>query len=264
VTERLLDRDAVRRVLRRASQWAGDGSAMLPALDGVSEEALVEAAVEVGIPVVAVRRALAVERLDPLPRPRAGDRIVGAAVVAVDAEVTGSASDVLASLDAWFVDGHHLRRNRLRNGRGEWTKRRGIVGRTVRHVRVATGEGHLGRMRHVWVSTGDTGTGTTVVRVEVDRAHDRRTSAAAGAAVATAATLGTLVLAAVTAPALLVATPFALVAGVRVAGGGRSRASVVAGEVDRVLDAVDEREKPVRLRTDVARRVIGRTRHSIV
>ncbi len=264
MTQRQLDRDVAGRVLRRASQFAGDGSDVLPIFGSVSEQALVEAAVEVGIPVAAVQRALALERLDPLPRRRAGDRVVGAAVVAVDAEVAGSAADVLARLDAWFVEGHHLRRYRVRNGRGEWTRRNGIVGRTVRHVRVATGEGRLGRMRRVWVSTGDTGTGTTVVRVEVDRARDRRTSAAAGAAVAVVATAGTVVLAAVTAPVLLVATPVALVAGVRVAGGGRSRADVVAGEVDRLLDAVEDGVRPVRLRTDVARRVIGRTRHSIV
>ena len=259
-----LDRDAVGRVLRRASQLAGDGSDVPSIVGGIDEQALVEAAAEVGIPTAAVRRALALERLHPRPRPRAGDRIVGAAVVAVDAEVAGSASDVLARLDAWFVDGHHLRRHRVRDGHGEWTKRKGIVGRTVRHVRVATGEGHLGGVQRVCVSTGETGVGTTVVRVEVDRGRERRASAAAGVAVATLATAGTLLLAAVTAPALLVATPVAVLAGIRVAGGGRSRASVVAGEVDRLLDAVDDRVPPIRLRTDVASRVIGRTRHSIV
>ena len=124
---------------------------------------------------------------------------------------------------------------------------------------MATGEGRLGRMRHVWVSTGDTGSGTTVVRVEVDRKHDRRVSAAAGTTVAVVATVGTVALAAVTAPVLLVAAPLGLAAGVRVAGGGRGRATAVAGEVDRVLDAVDDEISPTRLRTDVARRMVGRT-----
>jgi hypothetical protein len=264
VTERPLDRDAVERVLRRASGLADGRAEVFTQFGCVSEQALVEAAVEVGFPVSVVRRALAVERLDPAPRPRPGDRILGAAVVAVDAEVAGSSSEVLNRLDAWFVEGHHLRRHRLRNGRGEWTKRKGIVGRTVRNVRVATGEGRLGRMRRVLASTGDTGTGTTVVRVEVDRSHDRNTSAVAGAAVAAAATAGTVALAVVTAPVLLVVAPFGLAAGLRVAGGGRTHARVVAGEVDRLLDAVDERTPPTRLRTDVARRVVGRTRHSVV
>jgi hypothetical protein len=263
VTERTLDHDTVGRVLRRASDLADAGPDPLPTFGGVSERVLVESAAEVGIPVVAVRRALAIERLDPLPRHRVGDRVVGAAVVAVDAEVVGTSTDVLARLDAWFVDGHHLHRHRVRDGHGAWTKRRGLVGRTVRTVRGAIGEGQLGRMRRVDVSTGDTGTGTTVVRVEVDRSRDRKAAAAAGAAVAAVATAGTVALAAVTAPVLLVAAPLGLVAGVRVAASGRGRATAVAGEVDRVLDAVDDGVSPTRLRTDVARRMIGRTRSSI-
>jgi hypothetical protein len=263
VSDRLLDRDAVGRVLRRASDLSDDGPWALPQFGSVSEQTLVDAAAEVGIPVEAVLRALAVERLDPLPRARAGDRLVGAAVVAVDAEVSGSATDVLARLDAWFVEGHHLRRHRVRHGRGVWTKRSGIVGRTVRTMRVAIGEGQLGRVRRISVSTGETGTGTTMVRVEVDRTHDRRTTAAASAAVATVATAGTVALAVVTAPVLLVVAPLGLVAGFGVARGGRSQATEIAGEVDRVLDAVDERTAPTRLRTDVARRVVGRAGPSV-
>ena len=264
VTERMLDRDAVGRVLRRASEFADKESGALPPPDVVNERALVEAAAEVGIPAAAVHRAIAVERLDPLPRPRPTDRLVGAAIVAVDAEVSGSAPEVLARLDAWLVEGHHLHRHRVRDGRGEWTMRKGLVGRTVRQVRVATGEGRLGRMRHVWVSTGDTGTGTTMVRVEVDRRRGRKTAAAAGAAVATVATVGTVALAALTAPLLLVAAPVGLVVGVRVAGSGRTQVGEIAGEVDRVLDAVDEHTAPVRLRTDVARRVVGSPHRSLV
>lgn len=264
VTERTLDHDTVGRVLRRASDLVDVGSHALPPPSGVSERALVEAAAEVGIPLSAVRRALAIERLDPLPRPRVGDRFVGAAVVAVDAEVIGTSTDVLTRLDAWFVDGHHLHRHRVRAGHGAWTKRRGLVGRTVRTVREAIGEGQLGRMRRVDVSTGDTGIGTTVVRVEVDRSRDRKVAAAAGTAVAAVATAGTVALAAAaTAPVLLVAAPLGLVAGVRVAASGRRGATAVAGEVDRVLDAVDDGVSPTRLRTDVARRMVGRTRSSM-
>lgn len=260
----MLDRDAVGRVLRRASELAEEGSGAMPPPGVVNEQALVEAAAEVGIPAAAVHRALAVEQLDPLPRSRPADRLVGAAIVAVDAELTGAAPDVLARLDAWFVEGHHLHRHRVRGGRGEWTMRTGLVGRTIRKVRVATGEGRLGRMRHVWVSTGDTGAGTTMVRVEVDRGRARRVAAASGVAVAAVATAGTVALAVLAAPVLLVAAPVGVVAGARVAGGGRTQAGVIAGEVDRVLDAVDEQTAPVRLRTDVARRVAGLPRRSLV
>jgi hypothetical protein len=256
MTERLLDRETVGRVLRRASELTDDDAEPLLQLGRVSERALLEAAVEAGIPAAAVRRALAEERLDPLPRRRPGDRIVGSAVVSVDAEVDGSPSMVLSRLDAWFVDGHHLRRDRLRNGRGLWTKRPGIVGRTVRTVRYATGEGRLGRARSVRASTGDTGIGTTVVRVEVDQDRARRT-AASGAAVAGVATIGGIVLAVVAGPVALIAVPIGLAAGVAAAGGGRSQASAVAREVDRVLDSVDQGISPTRLRTDLVRRATG-------
>jgi hypothetical protein len=75
--------------------------------------------------------------------------------------------------------------------------------------------------------------------------------------------MGTVALAAVTAPVLLVAAPLGLAAGVRVAANGRGKANAVAEEVDRVLDAVDDGISPTRLRTDVARRMIGRTSRSI-
>jgi hypothetical protein len=257
VTERLLDDDTVRRVLRRATELVDDEE---PLVDHrcVSEDTLVAAAVEVGIPAAAVRRAVAVERLDSPPQPHAGDRVVGAGIVTVDAEVRGSPVEVLARLDAWFVDGHHLRRDRLRGGRGMWTKRVGIVGRTVRTVRVATGEGRLGRAQRVSVSTSDTGVGTTVVRVQVDRSHGRRSAAAAGAVVAGITAASTILVALVTVPLAVAAAPVALIAGAGVAGRGRSRAEDIAHEVARVLDAVDDRIAPTRLRSDIARRAIGR------
>jgi hypothetical protein len=257
VTERLLDDETARRVLRRATDLA-DGPEFPDDPRTVSEETLVAAAVEVGIPAAAVRRAVAVERLDPRPPPHAGDRFVGVGIVTVDAEVRGSREEVLARLDAWFVDGHHLRRDRLRGGHGEWTKRMGIVGRTVRTVRTATGEGRLGRAQRIAASTSDTGVGTTVVRVQVDRSHGRRTAAVAGAAVAGIATAGTVLIALVTAPFVIAATPVALVAGASVAGRGRSGADDIVHEVGRVLDAVDDRIAPTRLRVDIARRAIGR------
>jgi hypothetical protein len=263
VTERLLDDDTARRVLRRAIDLA-DAGEPLDDQRSVSEDTLVEAAVEVGIPAAAVRRAAAVERLDARPRPHAGDRVVGVGIVTVDAEVHGSPEEVLARLDAWFVDGHHLRRDRLRAGHGVWTKRTGILGRAVRTVRVATGEGRLGRARRVSVSTSATGVGTTVVRVQVDRTHGRRSAAATGAVVAGVTAAGTILVALATAPLVIAATPVALVAGAGVAGRGRSAAADVASEVGRVLEAVDDRICPTRLRVDIARRAIGRPGSAVV
>jgi hypothetical protein len=254
-----LDRDAARRVMRLASESSGVAG-VLPDDDRFSTEMLVAAAAEVGIPAEAVHRALAAERLDPTPAVRTGDGLLGSAVVTVDAEFDASAPDVLARLDDWFVEGHHLRRDRVRGGRGEWVKRPGLVGRAARTVRVAVGEGRLGKVRRIAVSTGETGDGTTLVRVEVDRTHERRAAAAAGLAVATVATAGAVAVAVVTAPVLFVAAPLGLAAGLGVAAGGRAQANTIRGEVDRVLEAVDDHAAPTPLRTDVARRVAGRNR----
>ena len=63
-----LDRDAVRRVLHRATLDDVDPAGVAD-VDRIDAEALVAAAVEVGIPEAAVRRSIAVERLGPTPRP---------------------------------------------------------------------------------------------------------------------------------------------------------------------------------------------------
>ncbi len=140
----------------------------------------IAAAAEVGIPPAAVRRAIAVERLGPRPAGHVGDRLLGAGTVVVDEEVRGRAYDVVARIDDWLVDGHHLRRDRLRDDRGEWSKRTGVVGVTARAVRGALGEGRLGDLDRVAVIARDTGAGTCVVRVEADRRKDRSVHAAAG------------------------------------------------------------------------------------
>jgi hypothetical protein len=261
---RPLDRSAVSRVLRRASEETelGAGGTTLPELGAIDEQALVAAAVEVGIPAAAVHRAIAIERLGPRPAGHLGDRLVGAGTVVVDEELPGRAYDVIARIDAWLVDGHHLRRDRLREDRGEWSKRSGVVGAAIRTLRGATGEGRLGDLHRVAVTARDTGTGTCVVRVEADRRHDRSVHAAAGAVVAGAGTAGVVAVAVVTAPALLLVAPLTILAGAGLAATGRGRAARVEREVTRVIDAVDQHVMPARLRVDVMRRVAGRPRRA--
>lgn len=255
-----LDRDAVTRVLRRASELSDADSPI--DVDAIDEWALVAAATEVGISASAVRRAIAVERLGPPPAEHLGDGLIGAATVVVDDEIPGPPAEVLARLDGWLVAGHHLRRDRLRDGRGEWTKRSGVVGATIRTIRGATGEGRLGDLHRVVATVCDTGTGTCVVRIEADRRHDRAVHAAAGAVVAGAGTAGIVVAAVVAGPVLLLAAPVTLAAGAAVAATGRGRAGRVKHEVVRVLDAVDQQAQPARLSIDIARRVAGRPRRA--
>src|SRR5258706_10093036 len=137
-----LDAKVVARILRRAGDFERTGG--VPDEAGtIAEASLIAAAEEVGLSVDAVRRSIAVERLGPVPAVRAGDRIVGPAEVYADGQIDVPADDALARIDTWLVDGHHLRRDVLRQGHGEWSQRSGLVGVTGPTIRNATGEGNL-------------------------------------------------------------------------------------------------------------------------
>jgi hypothetical protein len=252
-----LDREAVRRVLRRATALA-DADLPTPVdVDGIEPENLVAAASEVGIPEDAVRRALTVERLGSPPGGRSG--VLGPAVVVVDDELAGDAGRVLADLDRWLVGGHHLRRDRLHEHTAAWTRRRGLLGTTFRSLRHATGEGYLGEIERIDAVALDTGAGTCVVRITADRRRERRTRGVAGAAVGGVTTAGAIVGAVALGPWMLLAAPAATVAvGAGIAAGGRRRARRVEGEIDRVLDSVQHGDRPIRLAPDIARRMVHR------
>ena len=252
-----IDHAMVVRIVRRATELAGPETEHVGRL-GISREALVAAAREVGIPAVVVLRSIAIERLGPEPASHVADRFVGAALVVVDDEIAGSADEVLSRIDAWLVAGHHLRRDRIRNGRGEWSKRSGVVGLTVRRLRTATGEGKLGEFRQVTAVAEDVGTGSSVVRVVVDRTTSRRVAIVGGATAALGGAGGVVAVAAF-GPLALVAAPVVAIGGVVMARSGKHRARRAATEVERMLDAVADHHPPTKLRTEVARRVIGRT-----
>ncbi len=249
--------NVVERILRRA----GDLERMREAQDpdaGIAEASLIAAAAEVGLSVDAVRRSIAFERLGPVPEPRFGDRILGPAHVYADSEIGARADEALAKVDAWLVDGHHLRRDALRPGHGEWSKRSGIVGVTVRTIRGATGEGKLGDFEHVDATARDIGSGSSMVRVSIDRTANRRFAGGGGTVVAVGGMTGVAIAAAVATPVFLVAMPVAVVAGVRVALTGRNRARATKHEIERLLDAVSGGADPTRLSVEVVRRAAGK------
>jgi len=258
------DSAVVARVLRRAGELAG-----APPSDrsqhGIGEASLIAAADEVGLPVEAVKRSLAVERLGPAPVARWTDRLFGVSVVAVTDEIAGSVTEVLDQLDAWMVGGHHLRRERRRDGadfgQAQWGKRSGIAGVAARTIRSATGEGQLGVLRQVTATAADTGVGSCAVRVTADRHSDRQLFVGGGAAIAATGTTGAVILATLVAsPLVLLTSPVAVVAGFGVAARGRVRARRTEREILRLLDTVDQGVGPTRLGVGVARRVTRRTR----
>jgi hypothetical protein len=247
----------VARILRRAGDIEHDRDAENdPRI--IAEASLIAAAEEVGMSVDAVRHSIAVERLGPLPETRRGDRLVGPARVHVDAELPAKANEALARVDSWLVDGHHLRRDVLQSGHGEWSKRSGVVGVTVRTIRGATGEGKLGDSQRIDATARETGSGSSVVRVTVDRTTNRRI-AGGGASVAAAGGVAGVVLAVVAAPPIaLVALPISMLVGAAMTSAGRRQARETEREIQRMLNAVTAGAGPTRLSVDVVRRVTGR------
>ena len=252
-----LDAKVVARILRRAGDLERSGGDQDEA-STIAEASLIAAAEEVGMSADAVRRSIAVERLGPLLIARPGDRILGPSHVYADGEVDVPAVDAFARVDSWLVDGHHLRRDVLRSGHGEWSKRSGFVGVTVRTIRNATGEGKLGDFERVDAAARDTGNGSSVVRITVDRTTNRRFAGGGGTVVAIGGMTGAVVGAAAATPFVLLAMPAALVAGVGVALTGRKRARDTERELRRLIDAVGAGVDPTRLSLDVVRRATGK------
>ncbi len=211
--------------------------------------------------IEAVRRSIAIDRLGPLPPAHLGDRLLGPWMVVVDDEIAGTPMEVLARFDVWLVEGHHLRRDFMRDCDGEWSRRADLVGVAIRTIRSATGEGGLGDVQRITVTVRDTRMGTCAVRVMVDRVIDRRVWGSAGSAVAVGGTATVIVaLTIVASPLILVAAPIAVAAGAVVAARGRRRATRTTREIERLLASVQKQSDPTRLRTDVARRVVGRSK----
>jgi hypothetical protein len=257
MTDAPLDADVVARILRRAGDLERSGDVHDESRT-IAESSLIAAAEEVGLSVDAVRRSIAVERLGPVPVARPGDRIMGASQVYADGEVEVPAADALARVDSWLVDGHHLRRDVLRPGHGEWSKRSGFVGVTMRTIRNATGEGKLGDSEQVNAAARDTGNGSSVVRITIDRTTGRRFAGAGGTVVAVGGMTGVVFTAVAATPVVLLAMPAAIVAGVGVALTGRKRARDTEREIRRLLDAVGAGTDPTRLSVDVVRRATGK------
>ena len=114
--ERLLDRDAVGRAPPGESVPAATGHWCCPRATH-SKQALVEAAAEVGIPVAGVPAS---PSSDSTASPtQGGDRIVGAAVVAVDAEVAGGVRRPRPASTPGSSPAIICAATGVRNGRGE-------------------------------------------------------------------------------------------------------------------------------------------------
>ncbi|MCB0996106.1 MAG: hypothetical protein KDB21_13495, partial [Acidimicrobiales bacterium] len=207
----------------------------------VDEHAVISAAAEVGMPVAAVREAIAVERLGPRPPHRRLDPLVGPCSVVTERSIGVTADDAFRLLDRWLARRHQLRRQHLVRDDSAgitavWRKRSDLAAGVQRGVRGVAGGASLGRVNELTCQIVPLGAeDRCVVRLVADRSvRRRRTLGASG-------TLGTIGLGAIVAGSAaassvtVVLAPGVLVAGA-LAGVSKRAASGLERELERVLD----------------------------
>lgn len=246
-----LDRDAAERVLRRAVQLDDD---VAGEDHRVSVQALVEAAAELGIDGVDVRRAVVEERLGMLStRRRPADALAGPECFVVARVLDGDPGAVLDRVDEWMRRGRVLRRSRSPQGVDgapgwvEYSRRNDPIAGAQRAVRAFQGHGRLAHVRRVRVLVGRVDRRRCVVGLIVDGSRSRR-AAVAGAA---ATTLGGAAVSVDMVVALGHPWPLAVggvalsaFAGVGVMWTRRIWTDGVDGDLEALLDAVESGERP--------------------
>jgi len=260
VTDVELDRSAVDRVLRRASELSPPRHGTLAAGQAFSEEVVIASAEEVGLDPAAVRVSLAIERLGPPAAPARADRLLGAAEVISERVLTLDAAAAVERLDELMVRQHQLRTKRSRPNGREWQKRKGTVGAVQRAALAVTGDAGLSGVARVEATASAVDDQRSVVRLVADRRGQRAGMAAGSAAVGGVTVAGIAVVSVLTAPILLVTTPLAVGAAVGIAALGRKQAAELADELDAVFDAIEQGNEPVTL-TDSLRRVMRSARN---
>jgi hypothetical protein len=233
-----MDRDAVERVLRRATELSPHDDDV-PAIDA---EAVVEAASEAGIPAEAVRQSLAIERLGPTTGVAKLDRVIGPHFVYVERTVTVEPDVALDRLAEWLKSRHYLRQERSLPGEMTWSKRKGLAATALRSTRSFTGEGRLGDVRLLRAQAVDIDEATSLVRVSIDRTRNRRGKLAAGSLLG-AGSVVAFSGAVMATPIALAGIPIAA-ASIGVARSGHRHASALERELLRLLDAVEHGRGP--------------------
>jgi hypothetical protein len=170
-----IPRDALERVLARATQLQGDSP---DAPEVVSDQRLMEIAREVGIDPSHLQQALAEERAR-LPM-QADDQgllldALGSATLSAQRIVAGTPADVLAKLDAWMPRMEMLTLMRRAGDRVSWEPRRDAMGNFLRSIGLGGRRFDLVRLDHVVASVTPVDATRSVVRFDVSSMRARRT-----------------------------------------------------------------------------------------
>ena len=138
VRPKLLDRQALERVLARAAELQGAG-AIPESSDLISESQLLEIGSEVGIGSAMLNQALAEERTRVTVPEERGlvAQIAGASFATATRTVPGTPRDVLATIDTWMQRDECLQVQRRFSDRITWEPQRGLFGKIKRTVNVS-------------------------------------------------------------------------------------------------------------------------------
>ena len=138
VRPKLLDRQALERVLARAAELQGAG-AIPESSDLISESQLLEIGSEVGIGSAMLNQALAEERTRVTVPEERGlvAQIAGASFATATRTVAGTPRDVLATIDTWMQRDECLQVQRRFSDRITWEPQRGLFGKIKRTVNVS-------------------------------------------------------------------------------------------------------------------------------
>lgn len=253
------DRDGAERVLRRAIELATREQAPQVA-DVVSEQALVEAAEELGVEVSAVRRAAAEERLGVLEGdPTLVDRVAGPASVGATRLVDGAAPAVLEQVDVWLRRSGTLRRRRLDPTRhlADYARRSDAVAGLQRTARSVAGRERLSRVRRLQVVVQPADDGRCVVALIADLEVERTVAVVGGSSVAGVGSSVSVIEATTATPWWWLGVPASLALGL---GLLRARARAVPDvetELQGVLDRVVAGELPTGVLGEARARLMG-------
>src|SRR3954447_5450325 len=136
--QKLLDRQALERVLARAAELQG-ASAMPEPSDLISESQLLDIGSEVGLNPATINQALAEERTRVnVPEERGlVAQVAGAGFATATRTVSGNPRDVLAIIDDWMLREECLQVQRRFADRITWEPQRGLFGKLRRTVNVS-------------------------------------------------------------------------------------------------------------------------------
>ena len=253
------DRDAAERVLRRAIELAERDLLPSPVVT-VSEQALVEAADELGVDTRAVRRAAAEERLGVLAE-RVGwlDRLAGPDVVSATRLVELPAEQLMELVDQWLRRSGALRRCRSdpESLVAEYRRRSDPVAGLQRTARSIQGREHLGRIRRLRVVVQPVDSGRSVVALVAGLEGERTAAIAGGSTVAGAGSVFATAEALSGTGWLWLGVPASVAAGAGLVRWRAHGVPDVESALQGVLDRVVALDVPTGVLTDVRERLLA-------